>query len=100
MDALYTHPYWHLARQEKLQQILSIILNRENSVSIHVKSNQNWIVITLFPNDSAPNGIPFGDNSIGKVYPQSNFGLIQRDSKLSWMNEGHLTRREIFSKSY
>ena len=33
---------------------------------IIIISNKLWIVITLFPIDMAPNGIPFGDKSIGK----------------------------------
>ena len=40
---------------------------RENFLN-HGKSNEFWIVITHFPIDSAPNGIPFGAKSIGKLY--------------------------------
>ena len=36
-----------------------------------------------FPIVLSPNGIPFRDESIGKVNLQSKFGLMQRDSKSS-----------------
>ena len=34
-----------------------------------------------FTIDSAPNGIPFGNQQIGKVHLQIEFGLIYQDSK-------------------
>ena len=40
---------------------------RKRSASNFLKSNQIRIVITLFPIRSAPDGIPFGAKSIGKL---------------------------------